>query len=836
MGKKSEKVNKMFEHRQRIDIASIKKSYQERLLYSLGKDYFSATKLDLFKALAYLVRDRLVDGWLRTQRTYYEQDVKRVYYLSMEFLIGRTLGNSLVNLKLENPTEAALGEMNLRLDELEDTEWDAGLGNGGLGRLAACFLDSMATLGIPAYGYGIRYEYGIFFQHITDGYQKETPDNWLRYGNPWEMSRPEDICVVKFYGNLRQYKDARGRLSYDWLETQNVVAMAYDYLIPGYDTQTVNTMRLWAAKSAHEFNLSEFNVGDYVGAVEQKDTSEIISKVLYPNDQSKQGRELRFKQEYFFVSATLQDVLRRYKKHRSTFAEFAEKTAIQLNDTHPAIAIAELMRLLLDEEKLDWDTAWRITEQTFAYTNHTILPEALEKWSVDVIERVLPRHIQIIYEINLKFLDEVWRRFPGDHARRKRMSIIEEGSPRYVRMAHLAIVGSHSVNGVSALHSDLLKMRLFKDFFELWPEKFNNKTNGITQRRWLGSANRPLSQLITKKIGSNWLKDPYELRKLIPYAEDSQFQKEWMDVKRKNKERLAHYIEKRLRINVSLDSIFDVQIKRIHEYKRQLLNLFHVITLYNRIKDNPTDDYVPRTVIFGGKAAPGDYIAKLIIKLINSVANIVNGDPDIGDRLKVVFIPNYGVTLAEKIIPAADLSEQISTAGMEASGTGNMKFALNGGLTIGTLDGANIEIKDEVGDENIFIFGLTAELVEEMKQSDYDPRHYYQHNPDLKRVIDMINDGYFLPGEKNLFQPIISSIFDHKDPYMLLPDYAAYVACQDLVAKTFMHKERWAKMSILNVANIGKFSSDRTIQEYASEIWEAEPVIVPAEEPETEES
>lgn len=818
-------MTKPTSHRRYKDAESLARTIHQRLHDSLGKDRYSATKLDMFQATAYAIRDRLMRQWLKTQRTYYEQDSKRVYYLSMEFLIGRTLGNSLVNLGITNNTARALQDLGYDLEELQEKEWDAGLGNGGLGRLAACFLDSMATLGIPAYGYGIRYEYGIFFQHIRNGDQVETADNWLRYGNPWEIARPEHLYTVKFGGRVREYRDARGHPCSEWIDADKVMAMAYDYLVPGYHNETVNTMRLWGARSTHELDLTEFNRGDYVNSVERKDESEIISKVLYPNDQSKRGRELRFKQEYFFVSATLQDVIRRYKKHRTDFSEFADKVAIQLNDTHPAIAIPELMRLLVDQEKLDWDQAWSICQQVFAYTNHTILPEALERWALETVERVLPRHIQIIYEINARFLDEVWRRFPGDHNRRRRMSIIDEDGDRFMRMAHLAIVGSHSINGVSGLHSNLLKIRLFKDFYELWPEKFNNKTNGITPRRWLATANPALADLITETIGAAWATNLEELKKLENFVDDPDFQEKWRTVKRQNKERLADYILAQNHHRVNLDSIFDVQVKRMHEYKRQLLNVLHIITLYNRIKDNPRVDMMPRTVIFGGKAAPGYHLAKLIIKLINSVAHVVNTDPEVGEKLKVVFLANYGVSLAEKIIPASDLSEQISTAGWEASGTGNMKFALNGAVTIGTLDGANIEIKEEVGDENIYIFGLMAEQVEHMKSGGYHPRHFYEGNGDLRRVLDMISSGYFSPDQPNLFHPIIYSLLND-DRYMLLADYAAYIACQDLVARTYRNREKWTHMSILNVARVGKFSSDRTIREYAEEIWGAEAVAV----------
>jgi len=690
------------------DAESLQRSVAQHLECSLAKDTYSATRLDIYKSLVYTVRDRMVERWIATQQTYYDKDVKRVYYLSLEFLIGRTLGNSLISLDLLDQVNQACHELGYELEELREIEWDAGLGNGGLGRLAACFLDSMATLELPAYGYGIRYEYGIFSQKMNDGYQVEISDNWLRYENPWEIARPEYLYKVKFYGRVHQFTDAQGRLCHEWDDTRDVMAMAYDTPIPGYRNSTVNNLRLWAAKSTREFDLNYFNEGDYIKAVENKQRSEIISQVLYPNDNMFEGRELRLKQEYFFVSATLQDVVRRYKKTQRNFDKFTDKVTMQLNDTHPAIAIPELMRLLVDEEGLGWDESWEITVKTFGYTNHTILPEALEKWPVSLMEHVLPRHLQIIYEINRRFLDEVSRRYPNDTERLRLMSLIEEGIEKKVCMAHLAIVGSHSVNGVAALHTELLKSQVFKYFFEFYPERFTNKTNGITQRRWLQKCNPGLAQLITRHIGEGWTRNLYELKKLIPFAEDNGFRDEWRRVKLANKMRLAKYIEGANGITVNVHSLFDCQVKRIHEYKRQLLNILHVIALYNRIKSNPRQNRTPRTVILGGKAAPGYFIAKLVIKLISSVADVVNNDPVVSESLRVVFLANYRVSLAEKIIPAVDLSEQISTAGTEASGTGNMKFALNGALTIGTLDGANIEIRKEVGDDNIFIFGLTV--------------------------------------------------------------------------------------------------------------------------------
>jgi len=808
------------------DVESLQRSVAQHLECSLAKDTYSATKLDIYKSLVYTVRDRMVERWIATQQTYYDKDVKRVYYLSLEFLIGRTLGNSLINLDLLDQVNQACHELGYELEELREIEWDAGLGNGGLGRLAACFLDSMATLELPAYGYGIRYEYGIFSQKMNDGYQVEISDNWLRYENPWEIARPEYLYKVKFYGRVHQFTDAQGRLCHEWVDTHDVMAMAYDTPIPGYRNNTVNNLRLWAAKSTREFDLNYFNEGDYIKAVENKQRSEIISQVLYPNDNMFEGRELRLKQEYFFVSATLQDVIRRYKKTQRNFDKFTDKVTMQLNDTHPAIAIPELMRLLVDQEGLGWDESWEITVKTFGYTNHTILPEALEKWPVSLMEQVLPRHLQIIYEINRRFLDEVSRRYPNDTERLRLMSLIEEGKEKKVCMAHLAIVGSHSVNGVATLHTELLKTQVFKYFFEFYPERFNNKTNGITQRRWLQKCNPGLAQLITRHIGEGWMRNLYELKKLISFAEDNGFRDEWCRVKLANKMRLAKYIQGANGITVNVHSIFDCQVKRIHEYKRQLLNILHVIALYNRIKSNPRQNRTPRTVILGGKAAPGYFIAKLVIKLINSVADVVNNDPVVSESLRVVFLANYRVSLAEKIIPAVDLSEQISTAGTEASGTGNMKFALNGALTIGTLDGANIEIKKEVGDDNIFIFGLTVEEASQLRGSGYNPLSYYYRNPELKVVVDMIGNGYFSPQQPQLFRPLVDNLLHHGDHYLLLADFTSYANCQERVSQAYCNQEVWVKKSILNVANMGKFSSDRTIQEYAREIWGVSPVQV----------
>lgn len=807
------------------DIKSIQKSFANHIACSLSKDTYSATKLDIYKGIAYTVRDRLVERWIATQQSYYNNDVKRVYYLSLEFLMGRALGNNLINLDFLDECHKALHELGYELEEVCETEWDAGLGNGGLGRLAACFLDSMATLELPAYGYGIRYEYGIFFQSILNGYQVELPDNWLRYGNPWEFERPEHLYPVKFYGRVREYTDEKGISRSEWIDTQTIMAMAYDTPIPGYRNNTVNNLRLWSARASREFDLDSFNEGNYFKAVEEKQRSETISKILYPVDKIHTGKKLRLKQQYFFVSATLQDIICRYKKKHTSFDLFPDKVAIQLNDTHPAIAIPELMHILIDKEGISWEKAWDITVSTFAYTNHTILPEALEKWSVPLIGELLPRHLQIIYEINSRFLESVKSKYPDDADRLRRMSLIEEGNEKQVRMSHLAIVGSHSTNGVAALHTQILKTTVFRDFFELYPDRFNNKTNGITQRRWLKKCNPALSQLISDTIGEGWLKNLADLKKLMPFTGNKAFCETWQHIKKENKIRLAEYIKQTTSIVVNTDSLFCCHIKRIHEYKRQLMNIMHVIFLYNSLKNNSIENFVPRTILFGGKAAPGYFIAKLIIKLINSVADIVNNDPDIGDKLKVVFLPNYQVSLAERIIPAADLSEQISTSGMEASGTGNMKFALNGSLTIGTLDGANIEIMNEVGSDNIFIFGLTEKEVDHIKRVGYNPYEYYRNNTALKTAIDMIANGYFSSSDISLFTPITNSLLKN-DLYMVLADFASYVNCQGLVSKLYRDQDEWTKKSIINVARIGKFSSDRTVHEYAEDIWNVKSVPI----------
>jgi len=801
------------------DRVSLKHSFANRLIYSLGKDPITATHRDWFQTTAYAVRERLIERWMETMRSYYETDAKRVYYLSMEFLTGRLLANSLLNMGFYEECREALCDLELDIDRIRELEVDAALGNGGLGRLAACFLDSMATLSLPGYGYGIRYEYGMFTQRIEHGYQVEHPDNWLRYGNPWDFPRPEVLFPVKFGGRVVQFKDEQGSSHFHWVNTEDVMAMACDTPVPGYNTGTVNNMRLWTAKASRDFNLKYFNEGNYIKAVEDKNESENLSKVLYPDDTTIMGRELRLKQQYFFVCASLHDILRRFTKYHPDLDELPDKVAIQLNDTHPSIGVPELMRVLIDVHHLDWDRAWNITRRTFSYTNHTLMPEALETWPVGLFEEVLPRHLQIIYEINYRFLEEVRHRWPGDVERLRRMSIVDEGGGRKLRMAHLAIIGSHRVNGVSRIHTDLMKKTIFADFEDFFPGKIINITNGVTPRRWLHQANPGLSALITSRIGHQWVSDLAELRKLAPLARDPAFRQQFRAVKLENKKRLAGIIKMRLNLTVDPASMFDVQIKRIHEYKRQLLNVLHIIARYNRIREGRGQDLASRTVIFGGKAAPGYFMAKLIIKLIHSVGDVVNNDPVVGNRLKVVFIPDYNVSNAEKIIPACDLSEQISTAGTEASGTGNMKLGLNGALTIGTLDGANIEMKDEVGDENIFIFGMTAEEAAATHANSYRPRDIYNANKELRQALDMIGGGYFSPDATERFRPIIEALLEQGDHYLLLADYASYIACQERVDALYRDADEWSERAILNVAGMGLFSSDRTIQEYAGKIW-----------------
>jgi glycogen phosphorylase len=799
---------------------SLKSAILRHICYTLGNDPIKPTRYSAYMGLAYSVRDRLIERWIRSQRALYDTLAKRVYFLSLEFLPGRFLMNNLISLRMEDEARKTMDALGFDLDELEEEEWDAGLGNGGLGRLASCYMDSIACRDLPGYGYGIRYDFGIFHQVIENGYQREQADNWMRRGNAWEMQRRDHLMPVRFFGRTESYRDEEGRMRNRWVDCEIVMALACDILVPGYGDEYVTNMRLWAAQSSREFNLEIFNQGDYTGAVQSKVLSENISKVLYPNDESRFGKELRLKQQYFFVAATLNDILRRYRKLNRAFAELPNFVAIQLNDTHPAIAIPELMRILMDEEVLGWDESWTICEQTFGYTNHTILPEALESWSVDLLGRLLPRHMEIIYEINRRFLDGVRSRHPEDPGLPARVSLIGEGAEKQVRMAHLAIVGSHSVNGVAQLHSRILKAHVFRDFDHLFPERIRNVTNGITPRRWLQQCNPTLARLITSVIGPDWVCDLDRLQQLVPYAEDSEFRKQWQAAKKENKLRLARYILRKIKLGVNVDTLFDVQVKRMHEYKRQLLNVLHVVTLYNRIKAFPQREVVPRTVIFAGKAAPAYHKAKLIIKLIHSVASTINSDPYVHGRLRVLFLPNYCVSQAEKIIPAADLSEQISTAGMEASGTGNMKMALNGALTIGTLDGANIEIMEAVGRENIFIFGLTAEQVAE-RRSGYNPHEYYQQDEELKQTMDMIAAGCF--SEPGLFSNLVRELRE-KDFYMLLADYRSYVQAQEEVERVFADPELWTRRSILNTAQMGRFSSDRSIMDYAEHIWHVEPL------------
>ncbi|MCP4594750.1 MAG: glycogen/starch/alpha-glucan phosphorylase [bacterium] len=809
------------------DVEALKQSFLNHIAFTRAKVPGYSTPQDRFVALAMTVRDRLIERWIATRKAYYgQQGTKRVYYLSLEFLIGRTLGNSLVNLEMYEECYQALFELGYDLEEIRELEEEAGLGNGGLGRLAACFLDSMATLELPGYGYGIRYDYGMFHQRIRDGQQVEEPDDWLRCGSPWEIARPEDTFRVQLYGRVEPYEDAQGNEKFRWVDTRDVLALPYDVPVPGYRNNTVNTLRLFSTKSTNEFDLTYFNHGDYLRACEDKALTENITKVLYPKDDFDEGRALRLKQEYLLVSASLQDILARFTSQHDDWSQLPELAAIQLNDTHPALAIPELMRLLMDHEGLGWDEAWDITVRTFAYTNHTVLPEALEKWSVWLLGNLLPRHMEIIYAINWRFLEEVARHYPGDNARMERMSVIEEGDEPRVRMAHLAIVGSHSVNGVSALHTQILKDRVLREFYEFYPDRFNNKTNGVTPRRWLKKANSPLAFLISEAIGDGWVTDLDRLRELAPLADDAEFQARWREVKQLNKERLAGYLKQTQGLVLNPEHLFDCQVKRIHEYKRQLLNILHVITLYNRIKQGRAGDAAPRMVLLAGKAAPAYYLAKLIIRLATAVGDVLRNDPEVAGRLQLVFPENYGVSLAESIIPAAELSEQISMAGMEASGTGNMKFALNGALTIGTLDGANVEIKEEVGDENIFIFGMTAEEVEAQWAAGYDPWHFYHGDPELQTAIEQIAHNRFSQDEPGLFQPLLDRLLHQGDQYMVLADYAAYIRCQEEVNRAYRDRSQWTRMSILNTAYSGKFSSDRTIREYAEEIWNVKPVPV----------
>ena len=813
-----------------LTVETLRRAFIDNLFYVQGKFPRIATKNDYYMALAYTIRDRLLHCWINTNETYFkQQEPKLVCYLSAEFLLGPHLGNNLINLGIYERVRQAVEESGLDLKELLQQEEEPGLGNGGLGRLAACYMDSLSTLEIPAIGYGIRYEFGIFDQDIQDGWQVEITDKWLRFGNPWEIPRPEAAVEVKFGGYSEASTDERGYYRVRWVPHQVVRGVPYDTPILGYKVNTANTLRLWKAEAQESFNFQVFNVGDYYGAVNEKVFSENITKVLYPNDEQIQGKQLRLQQQYFFVSCSLQDIIRIHLQKASSLENLHEKFSMQLNDTHPSIGIAELMRLLVDEHAVDWEQAWHITKNAFGYTNHTLLPEALERWSLTLFGSLLPRHLEIIYEINRRFLDEVSAKYPGDIERLARLSLIEEGREKYVRMAHLACVGSHAINGVAALHTELLKQDVLHDFYELWPEKFSNKTNGVTPRRWIVLSNPRLTSLITRKIGDNWVDHLEELKQLEAFVEDAEFRREWRQTKQEIKGDLAAYIQKQNGIVVSPNSLFDIQVKRLHEYKRQHLNVLYIITLYNQIKRNPDLDITPRTFIFGGKSAPGYYMAKLIIKLINSVAEVVNHDPDVRERIKVVFLADYNVRLGQQVYPAADLSEQISTAGKEASGTGNMKFALNGALTIGTFDGANIEIREEAGAENFFLFGLTAAEVHSLKSKGYNPWDYYHGNPQLKEAIDLITAGHFSHGDPNLFRPLVDSLLN-RDDYLLLADYQSYIDCQERVSQAYRDQESWTRMSIFNVARMGKFSSDRSIREYCQEIWHTSPVKIELED------
>ncbi|HYH07040.1 MAG TPA: glycogen/starch/alpha-glucan phosphorylase [Thermoanaerobaculia bacterium] len=797
-----------------LDAQSIVDAFAHRMMYSVARDEFNSTHENVYQALAFAARDRLMERWFATQDRYYREDVKRVYYLSLEFLLGRLLLNNVLNLGAEKEHAEAMKRIGYDLEELSEHEPDAGLGNGGLGRLAACFLDSAATLGLPFYGYGIRYEYGIFRQSIRDGNQVEAPDNWLQDGNPWEVVHPEVTFPVKFYGRVETYQDEHGRSRRRWVDTQDVYAMAYDMGVPGYRNDVVNTLRLWGAKSSHEFDLEKFNSGAYVEAVEDKTTSENISKVLYPSDERYAGRELRLKQQYFFTSATIQDILRRFvKNHERGFDELPEKVAIQLNDTHPAIAIPELMRVLVDDHALEWDHAWWISERVFAYTNHTVLPEALETWTKELVGRLLPRHLQIIEEIDRRFRNVIGEAHPDDADAVRRMAIIDDHA-QTIRMANLAIVGSHSVNGVAALHTEILKDRVFADFHRLYPKKFNNKTNGITPRRWLLQSNPELTELITEAIGDKWMRDLDGLRELESCVDDAAFREKWQKVKLVRKQALGKWLRRYHRLDCDTHSLFDVQIKRMHEYKRQLLNVLHVVALYHRLRAGY--DAPPRTVIFGGKAAPSYFIAKLIIKLIHDVCGLVRANPFVAQRLNVVFVPNYGVTAAEVLFPATELSEQISTAGTEASGTGNMKAVLNGAIIIGTLDGANIEIREHVGEDNMFVFGHTTEEIAALRERGYDSAATARASAELSAVIDRIGSM-----SSGIYKPLVDILLTN-DRYFHCADFTSYVAAQDRAADTWTRRDDWARMSILNTARSGFFSSDRTIREYAREIWDVE--------------
>lgn len=801
-----------------LDKDVIKRAFLDHLFFSQGKFPALATMNDYYLALAYTIRDRLLHRWISTAAAYTEQGARTVCYLSAEFLLGTHLGNNLINLGIYDEAREAVEELGLDFLELLRQEEEPGLGNGGLGRLAACFLDSMATLEIPSLGYGIRYEFGIFDQDIIDGWQVEKTDKWLRFGNPWEIQRAEWAVEVMLGGRTEHYLDEHNHARVRWVPQRVVKAVPYDTPILGYCNNTANTLRLWRAEAPESFDFGVFNRGDYYGAVDHKISSENITKVLYPNDEAIEGKALRLEQQFFLVSASLQDMFRILDRQNIPIERFHEKFAAQMNDTHPALAVCELMRLLVDERHVPWDTAWEITQKTLAYTNHTLLPEALEQWPLSLFSRLLPRHLEIIYEINDRFLEQVRVRYLGDPERVGRLSLINESGHRAVRMAHLACVGSHAINGVAALHSELLKQTVLKDFYKLWPDKFSNKTNGVTPRRWMFLSNPRLTRLITEAIGPTWTTDLTHLSELAPLAEDNAFRQRWQAVKQANKADLARFVAHRFGEQINPETLFDVQVKRIHEYKRQHLNALHIVATYLRLKNNPNRDFVPRTYLFGGKAAPGYHMAKLIIKLINSVGSIVNNDPDVAGRLKIFFMPNFHVSNGQRIYPAAELSEQISTAGKEASGTGNMKFTLNGALTIGTLDGANVEIRERVGEENFFLFGHTEDQITGLRQAGYRPMDFYHGNEELKAVIDLIASGYFSHGDKRLFQPLIDDLLHH-DPFFVLADFAAYLSCQDRVDTAYRDRDAWNRMAIFNTAHAGFFSSDRSIREYQQEIW-----------------
>jgi len=806
-----------------IDSKALASDFERYLTRHLGR-FVGCIPFYLYEALSLTLRDHIMTDWRNTWKVYEQQGVKKTYYMSLEFLIGRSLGNHILNLGIDSELKTAMNQFALQLEDIVSEEHDAGLGNGGLGRLAACFMDSCATLRLPVIGYGLRYEYGMFRQIIENGYQVEEPDHWLRDENPWELERPEFSHVIKFGGRVEMMSNHNRKSHIVWLDTDDVLAIPYDVPISGYNNNTVNTLRLWSATATNVFSLEDFNAGSYADAVEAKNNAEHITMVLYPNDASENGKELRLKQQYFLASATLQDVLRMWETYEGNdYSQFAKQNIFQMNDTHPTIAVAELMRLLIDEKYMSWEDAWAITSQTMAYTNHTLLPEALEKWSIELFEKLLPRLLQIIYEINARFMKLVARKWPGDVGRQIRMSIIEEGDTKYVRMAYLAITGSFSVNGVAALHSKLLVEGLFRDFYELWPEKFNNKTNGVTPRRWVAHSNPSMTALISEKIGDTWINHFEEISQLNKYATDKNFSQRWAEVKTENKQKLANLIKSECNVDFDVNSLFDVQVKRIHEYKRQLLNLLHVIHLYDRIKRGDTgqsdsNSWTNRCVLIGGKAAPGYQLAKLIIKLTNNIADVVNNDPQIGNKLKLAFIPNYGVSKMEIICPGTDLSEQISTAGKEASGTGNMKFMMNGAITIGTYDGANIEILDAVGEDNFYLFGLKANEVEQQRNN-YNPQQIINDDEDLKRVMNLLTCGHFNAFEYGIFDSVVESLLNPHDPWLTLADFRSYVNAQEKVSQAYRDKTAWTTMSIKNTASSGFFSTDRTMQEYNKDIW-----------------